>query len=64
MNALAAVCAAARRLGSTSLARMLPETSIARITTSCCEGSVMVALGRAMATIRAASASRTSAGGR
>ena len=36
-------------VGFTSSARMLPDTSMARITVSCCEGSVMVALGRAMA---------------
>ena len=49
MNALAAFCAATSRLGSTSVARMLPETSMARITVSCCEGSVTTAVGRATA---------------
>ena len=39
-NARAASCAATMRLGLTSVARMLPETSIARITVSCCDGSV------------------------
>ena len=48
-NCLAAFCAATRRLGSTSVARMLPEMSMARITVSCCVGSVIVACGRASA---------------
>ena len=63
MNARAAACAAASRVGFTSSARMLPETSIARITVSCCEGSVTSAAGRASATIISASAARKSAGG-
>jgi hypothetical protein len=62
-NCLAAFCAATRRLGSTSVARMLPEMSIARITVSCCVGSVMVVCGRASASSMAASASRKKAGG-
>ena len=45
-----ASCAATMRLGLTSVARMLPETSIARITVSCCDGSVTTAVGRAIAT--------------
>ncbi len=63
MNAFAASCAATRRLGLTSLARMLPETSIARITVSCCEGSVSTAAGRATARIISVSATRNSSGG-
>ena len=62
-NALAATCDAVRRFGSTSAARMLPDTSIARMIVSCCEGSVITAVGRATATNSAASASRNSAGG-
>src|SRR5438309_1817917 len=46
-KARAAACAAASRVGFTSSARMLPETSIARITVSCCEGNVTTAAGRA-----------------
>ena len=42
---------------------MLPETSIARMTVSCCVGSVTTAAGRAMATIINVSASRNSSGG-
>ena len=38
------------RFGLTSVARMLPETSIARMTVSCCDGSVTTAAGRAIAT--------------
>ena len=56
MKALAAFCAATRRFGSTSLARMLPETSIARITVSCEDGSVITALGRAIAMMSSTSA--------
>ena len=59
-NARAASCAAAMRLGLTSVARMLPETSIARITVSCCDGSVTMAAGRAIATSISASATRNS----
>ncbi len=57
MNSRAAACAAARRFGSTSLARMLSETSIARMMVRCCEGSVIMAVGRAVASAAAASAS-------
>ena len=63
MNALAAACAAAMRLGLTSAARMLPDTSIARIIVSCCDGSVTTAAGRAIASIISVSASRNSTGG-
>ena len=63
MNCLAAACAAASRVGCTSVARMMPETSIARMIVSCCVGSVMTAAGRAMARIIAASAPRNSSGG-
>ena len=58
MKAFAASCAATRRLGLTSVARMLPETSIARITVSCCDGSVTTAVGRAIATIISVSATQ------
>ena len=61
--AFAATCAAASRFGSTSVARMLPETSIASTTVSCCEGSVTTAAGRAIATIIAIRASRNRMGG-
>jgi hypothetical protein len=44
MNDFAAACAAARRLGCTSSARMLPETSIARTTVSWFEGRVITAV--------------------
>ena len=63
MNARAASCAAASRVGFTSTARMLPDTSIARMTTSCCDGSVTTATGRAIATIISVSPTRNSAGG-
>ncbi len=62
-NALAATCDAVRRFGSTSAARMLPDTSIARMIVSCCDGSVITAVGRATATNSAVSASRNSTGG-
>ena len=63
-KALAAFWAATRRLGSTSVARMLPETSMASMMVSCCEGRAMVAKGRAEASNSAASASKNSRGGR
>ena len=63
MNARAAVWAAARRVGFTSSARMLPETSMARITVSCCDGSVIVVAGRASATSIRVSAPRSMSGG-
>ncbi len=63
MNAFAASCAATRRLGCTSVARMLPETSIARMTVRCCEGSVTTAVGRAVASRSSVSARRNSDGG-
>ena len=63
-NARAASCAAASRVGLTSVARMLPDTSIARITVSCCAGSVTVAAGRPTDTSSSAIASRKRAGGR
>ncbi len=49
MNALAAFCAATSRFGCTSVARMLPETSIARMMVCWLEGSVTTATGRAAA---------------
>ena len=62
-NARAASCAATMRLGLTSVARMLPETSIERITVSCCDGSVTTAAGRAIATSIRVNAARNSSGG-
>ena len=62
-NARAASCAAAMRLGLTSVARMLPDTSIARITVSCCDGSVTTAAGRAIATIISVNEARYRSGG-
>ena len=62
-KARAAFCAATILLGWTSVARMLPETSIARMIVSYCEGSVSVACGRATATMSAISASRNTSGG-
>ena len=62
-NALAAFCAAVMRSGSTSFARMLPETSIDRMMVSCCEGSRTTAAGRATAAIMMTSATRKSSGG-
>ncbi len=61
-NARAASCAATIRLGFTSVARMLPETSIARITVSCADGSVTTAAGRAIATSIRISAARNRSG--
>ena len=62
-KARAAACAAPMRFGSTSAARMLPDTSIARMIVSCCDGRVRVAVGRATATTSAVSASRNNSGG-
>ena len=62
-NARAASCAATIRLGFTSVARMLPETSIDRMTVSCCVGNVTTAAGRAMAISISASAIRKRIGG-
>ena len=62
-NSRAAACAALMREGCTSVARMLPEMSIARMTVSCRDGSVTVAVGRATATSISATASRKRLGG-
>jgi hypothetical protein len=62
-KARAAACAAARRVGLTSSARMLPETSIARMTMSCCEGRLITVAGRATASSMPTMASRKSSGG-
>ena len=62
-KALAAFCEATSRFGSTSVARMLPETSIARMTVCWVLGSVRVAKGRAAASSIAVIASRNSTGG-
>ena len=61
---LAAIWAAVSRFGSTSLAPMLSETSMARTTVFRSAGSVMTAVGPAQATIRTISESRNSSGGR
>jgi hypothetical protein len=62
-NAFAASRAAAMRDGSTSVARIDSDTSIARMMFRCSEGSVMTALGRAIATISAPRASKKTRGG-
>ena len=63
MKALAASCAATSRLGSTSVARMLPDTSIARMMVCWFDGSTTTAIGRAAAISIATIASRNSSGG-
>ena len=63
-KALAASCEAISRLGCTSVARMLPETSIAKTMVSCCDGSFSRAIGLALASSSTATASSSSAGGR
>ena len=60
---MAAFCEATSRLGCTSVARMLPETSMARMMVCWVEGSVMTATGRAAASSIAASASSSNTGG-
>ena len=62
-KALAAFCEATSRLGFTSSARMLPETSMARMMVCWLEGSTMVAMGRAEATSMVAMANSSSTGG-
>ena len=62
-NAFAASFAAANRVGSTSVARMLSDTSSAMTMMRCSDGRVTTALGRAMATIVAIIARRKRAGG-
>ena len=61
-KALAAACDALMRLGATSGACMLPDTSIARMIVCCCAGKVSVAVGRAAATISTASDTSSNAG--
>ena len=63
MNDFAATCAAESRFGSTSVAPIDSDTSIASMIVCCCEGSVTIAVGRAMATSIVASASNSNAGG-
>ena len=63
INALAAFCAATIRLGCTSVARMLPETSIASMMVCWDDGRVMTAIGRDADTSITAKASRNKAGG-
>src|ERR671918_1091557 len=62
-KAFAAACAAEIRLGCTSTARILPETSMARMMVKCWDGKVITAAGRAMATIIVISATRKRNGG-
>ncbi len=61
---LAASLAAVMRSGSTSVARMLPDTSMASMMVSCCDGRLITAIGRPAATSSAATASNISAGGK
>ena len=63
-KARAASWAATIRLGFTSVARMLPETSTARMMASFCVGTRITAAGRATASTIATSASRNRSGGR
>ncbi|MNQ21984.1 hypothetical protein D3C85_351150 [compost metagenome] len=63
MKLLAASCAATSRLGCTSAARMLPDTSIARMMVCWFDGSTTTAIGRAAATSIAVMATRNSSGG-
>src|SRR6185437_12725174 len=63
MKALAADCIASTREGLMSVARMLPETSMARMTVDLCEYTLMTAVGRAMPINIKAKAARNSAGG-
>ena len=60
---LAAACAASMRLGCTSVARMLPELSMASITVSMRLGKSKMACGLAMANSKPARPSRTSSAG-
>jgi hypothetical protein len=60
---LAASCAATRRFGFTSVAFMLPDTSMASITASMRVGSMMMACGREMAKIMQAMPSSNSMAG-
>jgi len=62
-NARAADCAASSRFGLTSVARMLPDVSIARMTLLCIDGSDTSACGRETATISAHRPTRNSNGG-
>ena len=63
MNSLAASCAATMRDGSTSRARIEPDTSIERITVARDEASSTTAAGRATATISTVIAASSRAGG-
>ena len=63
MNSRAALRAASSRVGSRSVAFMLPDTSMARITVSRCDGSVRTAFGRAIAPINAITANSDSTAG-
>ena len=62
-NSLAATCAAVMRVGLTSSARMLPDTSIAMMSVPRWLAKVMVAAGLASATISTAIARKKSVGG-
>ena len=63
MNALAAACAAPRRVGATSVAAMLSDTSIVSTTVPRSAGAVITAAGRAAATRSATSARRSASAG-
>ena len=62
-KALAAFCEATRRFGSTSVARIEPDTSIASTMVCSTSGRVITAVGRAVATSKAVKASSSMAGG-
>ena len=62
-NSFAASCAAARRVGLTSLTRMLSDTSMASMIDDLAQGSVSVARGRAAANSSSEHATRSNAGG-
>jgi hypothetical protein len=62
-NSLAASCAAASRVGLTSVTRMLSDTSMASMIDDRAQGSGTRATGRAAASSNMEQASSTSAGG-
>ena len=64
MNEAAAASAASSRLGGMSVAHMLRDTSMARMTVVWPAGTATIAAGRASATARLPMASRNRANGR
>ena len=62
-NVFAASCAAARRVGLTSVTRMLSDTSIASMIEDLAHGSVTDATGRAAANSSTEQAIKSNAGG-